>query len=116
VAFCRVNQSKPIIWRMKRAIFLPLLALPLIACQHQTPAVVHAEEKKPITFDPSTVKMLQPVAGQRFTPTTSPLVSYDGLTGSLCMTYEWAYSGNAGMPLCLQLANLKTTPKTDLPQ
>jgi len=92
---------------MKCAIFLPLLALPLVACQHPSPPVVHAEEKKPITFDPTSVKILQPVAGQRFTPTTSPLVSYDGVTGSLCMTYEWGYSSNVGMPLCLQLAKLK---------
>lgn len=72
---------------------------------------VHAEEKKPITFDPTTVKMLQPVAGQRFTPTTSPLVSYDGMTDSLCMTYLWAYSGNAGMLSCLEMANWKPEPR-----
>jgi hypothetical protein len=63
------------------------------------------ESAEEVKFNPYNVKIMQPVAGQRFTPTTSALVSYDTWTGQLCKTYGWGRQSAPSMDDCSALAN-----------
>ena len=75
---------------MNRAFsFMPLLIV-LSGCREHPPA--SSTDAAPIRFNPEGVKVMQPVAGQRFTPTSSALVSFDTQTGQLCKTYAWGGS------------------------
>jgi hypothetical protein len=82
---------------MLRRFIIPLLFLPLVACNpaSQLPIEPGAKpdstpEKTMKRFDASGVKISPAVPGQRFAITNSPLVAFDTHTGALCMTYGWS--------------------------
>jgi hypothetical protein len=97
---------------MKGFVFLSV-ALFLAGCQggEPVPGIVAGPA---VHFDPEGVKIMQPVPGQKFTPTSSALVAFDTRTGELCMTYDWAEAGSRGglVPCGTMLADYPDTPRT----
>ena len=81
---------------IRLAILICLLLL--AGCGHSP------ESDSDVVFNPEDVKIMQPVAGQRFTPTTSALVSYDTWTGQLCKTYQWDGQTGKSIDSCSLLA------------
>ena len=88
-------------WYAQALATLSLIVLS--GCQGNDPASNH-DMAKSVTFNPEGVKVLQPVPGQRFTPTTSALVSFDTQTGQLCRTYDWGERISNPISSCYQLA------------